>query len=305
MPLKVVFMGSPDFSIPSLKMLIDKNHKPICVYTQSPQKKMRGQKVLKTPVHIYSEKMDIEVRTKKLDFENAYVNFKKLKPDLVVVVAYGQIIPESYLTIPNLLFLNVHASLLPKWRGAAPIERAILNGDKETGVSIMKIEKKLDAGPYIMQSRIKIDSETNSGELKEKLSILGAKSLIQSIDLILSKEGSFIDQNDKEVSYAKKIEKEEAKINWQEDAEKIILKINAFSPKPGAWFHFNKLRIKIHKAKIINLSGKPGTVLDDKLTIATKKKAIKILKLQKEGKNIVDATDFLKGNKVNKNIILN
>ena len=305
MPLKVVFMGSPDFSIPSLKMLIDKNHKPICVYTQSPQKKMRGQKVLKTPVHIYSEKMDIEVRTRKLDFENEYVNFKNLKPDLVVVVAYGQIIPESYLKIPNLLFLNVHASLLPKWRGAAPIERAILNGDKETGVSIMKIEKKLDAGPYIMQSRIKIDSETNSGELKEKLSILGAKSLIQSIDLILSKEGSFIDQNDKEASYAKKIEKEESKINWQEDAEKIISKINAFSPKPGAWFYFNKLRIKIHKAKIVNLNGKPGTVLDDKLTIATKKNAIKILKLQKEGKNIIEATDFLKGNKVNKNIILN
>ena len=121
----------------------------------------------------------------------------------------------------------------------------------------------------------------------------------------MSKEVNFIDQNDKEVSYANKIEKKETKINWQEDAEKIILKINAFSPKPGAWFYFNKLRIKIHKAKIINLSGKPGTVLDDKLTVATKKNAIKILKLQKEGKNIVDAVEFLKGNKINKNIILN
>ena len=232
-------------------------------------------------------------------------HLKNLKPDLVVVVAYGQIIPESYLKIPNLLFLNVHASLLPKWRGAAPIERAILNGDKETGVSIMKIKNELDAGPYIMQTRIKIDTETTSGELKEKLSILGAKTLIQSIDLILSNKGNFIDQNDKEVSYAKKIKKEETKINWQEDAEKIILKINAFSPKPGAWFYLNKLRIKIHKAKIVNLSGEPGTVLDDKLTIATKKNAIKILKLQKEGKNIVDSADFLKGNKVNKNTILN
>ena len=169
----------------------------------------------------------------------------------------------------------------------------------------MKIENKLDAGPYVMQSKIKIDSEINSGELKEKLSVVGAKTLIQSIDLILSNEGNFIDQNDKEVSYAKKIEKKETKINWQEDAEKIILKINAFSPKPGAWFYLNKLRIKIHKAKIVNLSGKPGTVLDDKLTIATKKNAIKIIKLQKEGKNIVDAVDFLKGNKVNKNTKLN
>jgi methionyl-tRNA formyltransferase len=305
MSLKVVFMGTPEFSIPSLEYLIKSKHNVVCVYTQPSKKKSRGQKIQKTPVHIFSEKNGINVRTSKLTDENELTKFTDLKPDLVIVVAYGQIIPSSFLQISNLNFLNVHASLLPKWRGAAPIERAILNGDKETGVSIMKIEKKLDAGPYIMQSRIKIDSETNSGELKEKLSILGAKSLIQSIDLILSKEGSFIDQNDKEASYAKKIEKEESKINWQEDAEKIILKINAFSPKPGAWFYFNKLRIKIHKAKIVNLNGKPGTVLDDKLTIATKKNAIKILKLQKEGKNIIEATDFLKGNKVNKNIILN
>ena len=232
-------------------------------------------------------------------------NLKNLKPDLVIVVAYGQIIPNSFLQISNLNFLNVHASLLPKWRGAAPIERAILNGDKETGISIMKIENKLDSGPYIMQTRVKIDSETNSGELKEKLSILGAKTLKDLIDLILSDKQNLKYQDDKEATYAKKIEKDEMKINWQEDAEKIILKINAFSPKPGAWFYLNKLRIKIHKAKIVNLSGKPGTVLDDKLTVATNKNAIKILKLQKEGKNIVDAADFLKGNKVNKNVILN
>ena len=156
-----------------------------------------------------------------------------------------------------------------------------------------------------MQTKIKIDSETNSGALKEKLSILGAQTLIHSIDLILSKEGNFINQNDKEASYAKKIEKKETRINWQEDAEKIILKVNAFSPKPGAWFYFNKLRIKIHKAKIVNLSGKPGAVLDDRLTVAAKKNAIKILKLQKEGRNIVNAEDFLKGNKINKNIKLN
>ena len=305
MSLKVVFMGTPEFSIPSLEYLIKSKHNVVCVYTQPSKKKSRGQKIQKTPVHIFSEKNGINVRTSKLTDENELIKFTDLKPDLVIVVAYGQIIPNSFLQISNLNFLNVHASLLPKWRGAAPIERAILNGDKETGVSIMKIENKLDTGPYIMQRKIKIGSETNSGELKEKLSILGAKTLIHSIDLILSKEVNFIDQNDKEVSYANKIEKKETKINWQEDAEKIILKINAFSPKPGAWFYFNKLRIKIHKAKIINLSGKPGTVLDDKLTVATKKNAIKILKLQKEGKNIVDAVEFLKGNKINKNIILN
>ena len=305
MSLKIVFMGTPEFSIPSLEYLIKSKHKVVCVYTQPSKKKSRGQKIQKTPVHIFSEKNGINVRTSKLTDENELTKFKDLKPDLVVVVAYGQIIPNSFLQISNLNFLNVHASLLPKWRGAAPIERAILNGDKETGVSIMKIENKLDSGPYIMQTKIKIDSETNSGALKEKLSILGAQTLIHSIDLILSKEGNFINQNDKEASYAKKIEKKETRINWQEDAEKIILKVNAFSPKPGAWFYFNKLRIKIHKAKIVNLSGKPGAVLDDRLTVAAKKNAIKILKLQKEGRNIVNAEDFLKGNKINKNIKLN
>ena len=168
------------------------------------KKKSRGQKIQKTPVHIFSEKNGINVRTSKLTDENELAKFKDLKPDLVIVVAYGQIIPNSFLQISNLNFINVHASLLPKWRGAAPIERAILNGDKETGVSIMKIVNKLDAGPYVMQTRIKIDSETNSGKLKEKLSILGAKTLIQSIDQILSKEGNFIDQNNEEASYAKK-----------------------------------------------------------------------------------------------------
>ena len=141
--------------------------------------------------------------------------------------------------------------------------------------------------------------------MREKLSLMGAEALKDSIDLILLKKEDFKEQNDKKATYAKKIEKVETKINWLENAENIILKINAFSPKPGAWFYFDKLRIKIHKAKIVHLSGEPGTVLDDKLTVATKKHAIKILKLQKEGKNIVDVTDFLKGNKINKNTILN
>ena len=209
-------MGTPEFAIPTLEQLINSNHKIICVYTQPSKKKSRGQKIQKTPIHIFSEKKGLMVRTSKLTDENELTKFKDLKPDLVIVVAYGQIIPSSFLQISNLNFLNVHASLLPKWRGAAPIERAILNGDKETGVSIMKIVNKLDAGPYIMQTRIKIDNEINSGELREKLSILGAKTLIQSIDLIMSNDGNFIDQNDKEVSYAKKIKKEETcKFKWK------------------------------------------------------------------------------------------
>ena len=194
------------------------------LYTALKKKKSRGQKIKKTPVHIFSDEKGINVRTSKLSDENEITIFKNLKPDIVVVVAYGQIIPNSYLQIPNLKFLNVHASLLPRWRGAAPIERAILAGDQETGISIMKIVNKLDAGPYINQIKIKINKDTNSGKLKEKLSILGAKALEESINLILSKKEKYHNQKDKDATYAKKIEKSETKINWQENAEKIILK---------------------------------------------------------------------------------
>jgi methionyl-tRNA formyltransferase len=215
-------MGTPEFSIPTLKSLINSEHKIVCVYTQPSQKKFRGQQIQKTPVHIFSETKGIQVRTNKLTDDNELIKFKNLKPDLVVVVAFGQIIPDIYLQIPNLIFLNVHASLLPRWRGAAPIERAILNGDEETGISIMKIVKKLDAGPYIKQTKINIDSDTSSGELREKLSLMGAEALKDSIDLILLKKEDFKEQNDKKATYAKKIEKVETKINWLENAENLF-----------------------------------------------------------------------------------
>tara|TARA_A100001015_G_scaffold313872_1_gene422074 strand:+ start:2264 stop:2860 length:597 start_codon:yes stop_codon:yes gene_type:complete len=181
MSLKIVFMGTPDFSIPSLEILKESNHEIVCVYTQPPKKKLRGQKILKSAVHIFSENKGIKVRINKLSDKKEYEDFIKLNADLVVVIAYGQIIPDIYLKIPNLIFLNVHASLLPRWRGAAPIERAILNKDSETGVSIMKIEKKLDAGPFIKQVKIKINKDSTSGELIKKLSNIGAEALKEPI----------------------------------------------------------------------------------------------------------------------------
>ncbi len=174
-------MGTPDFSIPSLEILKESNHEIVCVYTQPPKKKLRGQKILKSAVHIFSENKGIKVRINKLSDKKEYEDFIKLNADLVVVIAYGQIIPDIYLKIPNLIFLNVHASLLPRWRGAAPIERAILNKDSETGVSIMKIEKKLDAGPFIKQVKIKINKDSTSGELIKKLSNIGAEALKEPI----------------------------------------------------------------------------------------------------------------------------
>ena len=305
MPLKIIFMGSPEFAIPSLLNLIKSEHKILCVYTQSPKKKSRGHKISKTPVHIFSEKSNLIVKTNKLTQDQEYKEFINFKPDLVVVVAYGQIIPEKYLNIPNLIFLNLHASLLPKWRGAAPIERAILNKDKETGISIMKIEKKLDAGPYIKQVSVKISKETTSGELLEKLSKIGSIALADSIKLINTKKAIFQKQNEDDATYANKIDKVETKIDWNDKAENVIAKINAFSPKPGAWFFMQNERIKILKAEEVEQKGNIAEVMNVNFTIGCAENSVKILRLQKEGKKEMDVSEFLLGTKLKKGTKIN
>tara|TARA_Y100001936_G_scaffold166765_1_gene162987 strand:+ start:959 stop:1876 length:918 start_codon:yes stop_codon:yes gene_type:complete len=305
MPLKIIFMGSPEFAIPSLLNLIESEHKILCVYTQPPKKKSRGHKISKTPVHIFSEKSNLIVKTNKLTQDQEYKEFINFKPDLVVVVAYGQIIPEKYLNIPNLIFLNLHASLLPKWRGAAPIERAILNKDKETGISIMKIEKKLDAGPYIKQVSVKISKETTSGELLEKLSKIGSNALADSIELINSKKAIFKKQNEDDATYANKIDKVETKIDWNDKAENVIAKINAFSPKPGAWFFMQNERIKILKAEEVEQKGNIAEVMNVNFTIGCAENSVKILRLQKEGKKEMDVSEFLLGTKLKKGTKIN
>ena len=298
-------MGSPEFAIPSLLNLIESEHKILCVYTQPPKKKSRGHKISKTPVHIFSEKSNLIVKTNKLTQDQEYKEFINFKPDLVVVVAYGQIIPEKYLNIPNLIFLNLHASLLPKWRGAAPIERAILNKDKETGISIMKIEKKLDAGPYIKQVSVKISKETTSGELLEKLSKIGSNALADSIKLINSKKAIFKKQNEDDATYANKIDKVETKIDWNDKAENVIAKINAFSPKPGAWFFMQNERIKILKAEEVEQKGNIAEVMNVNFTIGCAENSVKILRLQKEGKKEMDVSEFLLGTKLKKGTKIN
>ena len=255
----------------------------MCVYTQSPKKKSRGHKISKTPVHIFSEKRNLIVKTNKLTQDQEYKEFINFKPDLVVVVAYGQIIPEKYLNIPNLIFLNLHASLLPKWRGAAPIERAILNKDKETGISIMKIEKKLDAGPYIKQVSVKISKETTSGELLEKLSKMGSIALADSIKLINTKKAIFQKQNEDDATYANKIDKVETKNRLNDKAENVIAKINAFSPKPGAWFFMQNERIKILKAEEVEQKGNIAEVINVNFTIGCAETCCKF-KIAKRGK---------------------
>jgi methionyl-tRNA formyltransferase len=298
MALKIIFMGTPEFSVPIFKSIYETDNKILEVYTQPPKKKNRGQKIINSPIHEYSKKFRISVRN-PIVFDDEEINhIENLKPDLVIVVAYGKILPKKLLNLEDILFINVHASLLPKWRGAAPIQRAIMNMDQETGVSIMKIVPKLDAGPVLIQSKIKITKETNHKELSGKMSELGAKLILDSLKLIENKKVNFIEQNESNATYAKKIEKTETRLNWNDDADKVIAKINAFCPSPGCWFELNGIRIKIIKAKRVINQGMPGTVLDDKLTIACSKNAIQVIELQKEGKQKITADEFLRGNTI-------
>ena len=305
MALKIIFMGTPEFSVPIFKSIYETNNKILEVYTQPPKKKNRGQKIINSPIHDHSKKLSISVRN-PIVFDDEEINhIENLKPDLVIVVAYGKILPKKLLNLKDILFINVHASLLPKWRGAAPIQRAIMNMDQETGVSIMKIVPKLDAGPVLIQSKIKIIKGTNHKELSSKMSELGAKLILDTLKIIENKKVNFIEQNESNATYAKKIEKTETRLNWNNDADKIIAKINAFCPSPGCWFELNGVRIKIIKAKQVISKGMPGTVLDDKLTIACLKNAIQVIELQKEGKQKITADEFLRGNKIKIGQILN
>ena len=303
---KIVFMGTSNFSVPILKSLYQNGYPIVTIYTQPPQKSMRGQKVNKSPIQKMAENLCIECRTPdSLKENNEEYNFLKLlNPDLVIVVAYGQLIPKNYLSLSKHGFINIHASLLPKWRGAAPIQRSIMNLDKETGVSIMKIVEKLDAGPVMMQEKINITSEMNAEDLSNKLSDLSSKLILECIDEIEGGKAKFIDQDEQKATYAKKINKEEGKINWDNSAKNILAQINSLLPNPGAWFSFMGERYKILKASISEAEGEKGKVIDNNLTIACKSKSIKVNEIQRQGKNKQSTSEFLLGSKIKKETAL-
>lgn len=306
MPLNIVFMGTPEFSVPTLEVLIKNKFNILKVYTQSPKKSKRGQKVNISPIEQFCVKY-------KLDFDNPINlntneqlnNFKKLLPDVVVVVAYGQIIPKLFLDTAKFGFINIHASLLPKWRGAAPIQRAIMNIDKKVGVSIMKIEEKLDSGPVLISEELELDQNATHGEIEKRLSTIGANLLIKSLKTLKVGNTKFIKQNHSEATYAKKIDKNETKINWDLDAIKVLAHIHSLSPNPGSWFEYKEERFKVLRAKISTGVGKPGSILDENLTVACKSDSIQILELQRQGRNKQTAKDFLLGKKISKGSILN
>ena len=304
MSYEILFMGTPEFSVPILKSLNSK-HKILSVYTQPPKKKARGQKILKSPVHLEAEKLKIPVRfPQSLDNDIEFKFIEESNVKIVIVVAYGQIIPERLLKIKNLIFLNIHASLLPRWRGAAPIQRSIMEMDTKTGISIMKIVQKLDAGPYMMQKSVGIKTTDNFLSLSKKLSEIGSNLILEALNIFEKNETKFKDQDNKLATYAKKITKKEAEIDWNDTAKKLIAKINGLNPYPGAWFMHKESRIKIIEAEVSNFKGKKGEVLTNNLVVGCQNKSIKINLLQREGKKVLDTKSFLAGYKINKGELL-
>jgi len=306
MSFKIVFMGTPEFSLPTLEALIENKFNVVSVYTQPPTKSKRGQKINVSPIEEFSKKNKINFKNPiNLNSDEELKIFKELSPDIVVVVAYGQIISKNFLNIAKFGFINIHASLLPKWRGAAPIQRAIMNGDKKIGVSIMKIEEKLDSGPVLASKEIELGQNATHGEIEKTLSVMGANLLVENLKRLERDNSKFIGQVHSEATYAKKIDKGETKINWSLDATKVLAHIHGLSPIPGAWFEYENERFKVLRAKISTVNGKPSYVLDDNLTVACKSNSIQILELQRQGKNKQTAKEFLLGKKINSGSILN
>ena len=300
MSQKIVFMGTPEFSVPTLESLVNSNHKVLAVYSQPASKANRGQKIIPSSIEIFAKEKSLNLRTPENLDDEEYNFLKKLEPDIVIVIAYGKIIPKKFLNLAKYGFINVHASLLPKWRGAAPIQRSIMNLDNQTGISIMKIVEELDAGPVMHQDKIKINENVDALTLSKVLSKLGAKSIIDAINKIEKGQARFQEQNHSEATYAKKISKTEGEIKWHESAKKVLAKINGLSPFPGAWFEHKKNRLKIIKAEETDLNGKAGEIIDDNLIIGCLKNSIKILEIQKEGKKSLNTKDFLSGYKIKK-----
>ena len=303
---KIVFMGTPLFAVPILKSIFQKGYEIPLVYTQPPSKSNRGYKLSKSPIHIFCEENNLNIRTpenfNKIEDEKKVL--EKIEADMALVVAYGQILPESILNVCKKGFINIHASLLPKLRGAAPIQRSIMNLDNETGVSIMQINEKLDQGKVYSQHKIKINKDDNAEDLSLKLSNLAAEKIIDDIESIFENKKKFLEQDHSKATYANKIKKEEGRIDWNDQAEKIIGKINGLYPTPGAWFYFEGSRYKILRASMSKNSATPGTVIDDDIEVSCGTNSIKILEIQREGKKIQNIKDFILGTKIKQGVNL-
>jgi methionyl-tRNA formyltransferase len=301
--LRIIFMGTPDFAVPPLAAILAAGHAVVAVYTQPPRAAGRGMALRKSAVHEIAESNGITVLTpERLQRAEEQERFSAFNADAAVVVAYGLILPKSILEAPRFGCLNLHASLLPRWRGAAPIQRAIMTGDKETGVSIMRIEEGLDTGPVCLERRLPIGLDATAGELHDELSGMGAQLMVQALGALKTGTLDCRPQSVEGVTYAKKIDAADARIDWSLPARDVHNLIRGLSPHPGAWFEVTlngkRERIKVLRSKLTEGSGQPGTLLEDRLTIACGAKAVRLVEVQRAGKRPMTAEDFLRGVKL-------
>ncbi len=300
MTLRVVFMGTPDFAVPTLSEIVGQGHEVVAAYTRPPAAAGRGMELKPSPVHRMAERFGIPVLTPKtLRTEEAAEAFRAHRADVAVVVAYGMILPKAILDAPELGCLNLHTSLLPRWRGAAPIQRAVMAGDPETGVAVMRLEEGLDTGPVAMIERVPIPPDMTAGELHDRLMTLGADLMVRSL-AALSRGGlTFTPQSPEGVTHAAKIRNEEARIDWRDGAKAVHDRVRGLSPFPGAFFEADlgkgPERVKVLRTARAEGSGAPGVLLDRAGTVACGEGAVRLVQVQRAGRGPVAAEEFLRG----------
>ena len=305
MSLRIIFMGTPEFSVPALEALIAAGHEIACVYAQPPRPAGRGMALRKSPVQLRAEALGIEVRTPlSMRRHDAQSGFAGLKADLAIVVAYGLILPQAVLDQPQLGCWNVHASLLPRWRGAAPIQRAIMAGDAMTGVSIMRMEAGLDTGPVALVAQTLIGQDETAGQLHDRLSLAGAELMVRAAALLEAGTLETVPHPREGVSCAAKIEKTEARIDWTRSAREIHNQSRGLSPFPGAWCQMQLAakpeRVKLLQAVLAPGKGRPGEIIGDDLSLACGEGAVRVIRLQRAGKQASTSREFLRGNRLAK-----
>lgn len=300
MALRLAFMGSPTFALPTLEALIAAGHDIACVYSQPARPAGRGKQERPTPVAAFAASRGIETRTpKSLKKPEAQAEFAALQLDAAIVVAYGLILPKAILDAPRLGAFNLHGSLLPRWRGAAPIQRAILAGDAKTGVQVMRMEEGLDTGPVLASAETPIQFDDTTGTLHDRLAALGAPLMVQTLAAVARGEATETPQPEAGVTYAHKIEPSEARIDWSKSAREVDCQIRGFSPAPGAWFTLpGGIRAKALLSRLGQGGGAPGETLDDGLLVACGQGAVRLLEVQREGRGPLPAADFLRGTPV-------
>lgn len=298
-PLRLVFMGTPAFAVPALQSLTDAGHEVCCVYTQPPRPGGRGQKARTSAVHDFAAKKGLEVRTpRSLKHAAGQQAFTEIGADAAVVAAYGLMLPKPVLDGTRLGCFNIHASLLPRWRGAAPIQRAIMAGDAESGVCIMRMDEGLDTGPVLFREQVAIGPGMTAGDLHDRLAELGGPLMVRALEAVAAGNAAPTPQPGESVTYAKKIDKAETRIDWRRPAGEIERLVRGLAPFPGAWFDLEGERIKVLAADAVGRAGAPGTTLDANLTVACGKGALRLARLQRGGRKPMAAAEFLRGHPV-------